>query len=275
MRCRTIFACVRHFYVWQDSCETWLMCDMTYVWHDSCVAWLTYKISAHDAEPHDVCECVVLRMNESCHMYMSHVTYVWHDTIMCDMILHDVVTHLHVTWLIHMWCDSSTCDMTHSMMHCRTTSVNMSCYVWMSHVTCIWVMSHMCDMTQSCVTWLTYESYHACVTWRNHVWHDSLIRCSQLMHCRNMSVNVSCYVWMSPVTRIWAMSRMWDMTHPCVTRLNYKMFAINALLHEIYAFVRHDSVTCVTWIISVCDMTHSYVWYDSCVTWIMCDMAHV
>ena len=155
MRCRTIYACVRHFHVWQDSCETWLMCDMTYVWHDSCVAWLPYKISAYDAEPLDVCGCVVLRMNESCHMYMSHVTYMWHDTITCDMIPHDVVTHLHVTWLIHMWCDSSTCDMTHSMMHCRTTSVNMSCYVWMSHVTCIWVMSHMCDMTQSCVTWLT------------------------------------------------------------------------------------------------------------------------
>ena len=35
---------------------------------------------------------------------------------------------------------------------------------------------------------------------------------------------------------------------------------------------------CVTWLIHMCDMTHSYVWDDSCirVTWLikMCDMAH-
>jgi len=35
---------------------------------------------------------------------------------------------------------------------------------------------------------------------------------------------------------------------------------------------------CVTWLIHMCDMTHSYVWHDSfiCVTWPthMCDMTH-
>ena len=35
---------------------------------------------------------------------------------------------------------------------------------------------------------------------------------------------------------------------------------------------------CVTWLIHMCDMTHSYVWHDSfiCVTWLihMCDMTH-
>jgi len=34
----------------------------------------------------------------------------------------------------------------------------------------------------------------------------------------------------------------------------------------------------VTWLIHMCDMTHSYVWHDSfiCVTWLihMCDMTH-
>jgi len=42
--------------------------------------------------------------------------------------------------------------------------------------------------------------------------------------------------------------------------------------------VWHDSFTCVTWLIHMCDMTHSHVWHDSftCVTWLihMCDMTN-
>jgi len=42
--------------------------------------------------------------------------------------------------------------------------------------------------------------------------------------------------------------------------------------------VWHDSYICVTWLIPMCDMTHTYVWHDSyiCVTWLihMCDMTH-
>jgi len=42
--------------------------------------------------------------------------------------------------------------------------------------------------------------------------------------------------------------------------------------------VWHDSFVCVTWLILMRDMPHSYVWPDSfiCVTWLihMCDMTH-
>jgi len=45
-----------------------------------------------------------------------------------------------------------------------------------------------------------------------------------------------------------------------------------------HSYVWHDSFLCVTWRIHMCGMTHSYVWYDSfiCVIWIMhmCDMMH-
>jgi len=45
-----------------------------------------------------------------------------------------------------------------------------------------------------------------------------------------------------------------------------------------HSYVWHDSFTCVTWLIHVRDMTQSYVRYDSfiCVTWLihMCDMTH-
>jgi len=38
-----------------------------------------------------------------------------------------------------------------------------------------------------------------------------------------------------------------------------------------HSYVWHDSFTCVTSLIHMCDMTHSYVWHDSfiCVTWLI------
>ena len=46
-----------------------------------------------------------------------------------------------------------------------------------------------------------------------------------------------------------------------------------------HSCVRHDSFICVTCLIHMCNMTHSYVWHDSfiCVTWLihMCDMTHL
>jgi len=45
-----------------------------------------------------------------------------------------------------------------------------------------------------------------------------------------------------------------------------------------HAYVWHDSCICVTWLMHTCDMTDLYVWHDSfiCVTWLMhtCDMTH-
>ena len=47
---------------------------------------------------------------------------------------------------------------------------------------------------------------------------------------------------------------------------------------DIRACVWRDSFACVTWLIHVCDVTHSYVWRDSFVrvTWLihMCDVTH-
>jgi len=45
-----------------------------------------------------------------------------------------------------------------------------------------------------------------------------------------------------------------------------------------HSYVWHYSFICVTWLIHMCDMTDSYVWRDSfiCVTWLihMCNMTH-
>jgi len=82
----------------------------------------------------------------------------------------------------------------------------------------------------------------------------------------------------------------------CITNLTQEVWE-GVHLCSLLIYARHDSCTCATWLIYVCDMTHSYVWHDSgelgggpdvlivdpprkgldvslCVTWLthMCDM---
>ena len=86
------------------------------------------------------------------------------------------------------------------------------------------------------------------------------------------------HIWMSHVTHMsescrtyeWVMSHIW-MSH--VTHMNESCHTYEWVMSHIY-----DSFICVTWLIQMCAMTHSYVWHDSfiCVTWLihMCDMTH-
>jgi len=56
---------------------------------------------------------------------------------------------------------------------------------------------------------------------------------------------------------------------------------LRLFLRQLYTWVtlRHDSFTCVTWLVHMCDMTRSHVWHDSCtcMTWLihMCDMTRL
>ena len=64
---------------------------------------------------------------------------------------------------------------------------------------------------------------------------------------------------------------MWHDSFICVTWLIH-------MCDITHSYVWHDSFICVTWLIHMCDITHAYVWHDSfiCVTWLihMCDMTH-
>ena len=93
-----------------------------------------------------------------------------------------------------------------------------------------WVMSHM---WMSHVTHVN-ESCHTCEWVMSHIWMSHVTR-----------MNESCH------TCEWVMSHMW---------MSYNTYtaAQHCTDHRSSA-----SPTCVTWLIHMCDMTHSYVWHDS------------
>ena len=97
-----------------------------------------------------------LRVAESCHTWMSHVTYEWHGIY--------AWFYLYVTRIIHM------CDMTHS---CITSLIHM----------CAMTHSHVCHDSFTCVPWpihayatrLIHNWYNTCIcaTTHSYAFHDS------------------------------------------------------------------------------------------------------
>ena len=101
----------------------------------------------------------MLHMNESCHMWMSHVTYEW---VMSRMNESCQIWMSHVTykWVMsHLW-----------MSH--VTHTNQLFHIRISHVRYDWVMSHFrCKQFEISIWWCS-DSY---LTWLVHMWHDSFV----------------------------------------------------------------------------------------------------
>jgi len=91
------------------------------------------------------------------------------------------------------------------------------------------------------------------------------------------------YIWMSRIARVNSSSRRyeWAVSAPSFL-FSWDSFKSTTWLicmcDMTHSYVWHDSFICVTRLIHMYDMTHSYVWHDSfiCVTWLMhmCDMTH-
>jgi len=257
------------------------------------------------------------------HSHMKRLIHTWHDsftrvTLLIHTCKHDLfkyhITHSQnwrdsftcVTWLIHMWHDSSIWDMTHlhmvRLIHmCKHDS--FTCDMTHSQTTClihIWKDSFTYDVTHPHTTWLIHvweDSFTRDMT-HVHVWHDSFIGACMacLIHVVrkwDMSfVNETCHSWKNDMSHLRTIRER--MTCLIYARLIYARHEMRHVIRErmtclIYA--RHDSLTCVsmtysdiTWLIHMCDVTHSHVWRDSftCVTWLihichdlfMWDMTH-
>jgi len=102
-------------------------------------------------------------------------------------------------------------------------------------------------------------------------WHD-LYDCNTLQHCNTLQLcntlqhcNTHCNAHCNTLQKIRWHVPPW-LLHTAT--LQHAATLQHTLQHT--SFVWHDLFICVTWLIHMCDMTHSYVWHDL----FTCDMTH-
>jgi len=130
-------------------------------WHDSFICHMPHKVCRIQSVPHIMYATyngVVSILNESCHIWMSHVAYEWvmslqhlkprdlgqsHAKYASSVLC---VLCVVMTWLFHVWHDTFKCSIINWCAICGSTRLGSRqckvCHVWMSHVACKWVMSH-------------------------------------------------------------------------------------------------------------------------------------
>jgi len=171
----------------QVTCVT-LRCTYEWVIYVTCLCCTRVICMSHMNESchiwmsHVTYEWVMSHMNESCHIWMSHVTYEWvmsHMNAACHIWMSQ--QHLKVIYVTCVCC-------TRVMMHVTYEWVmNASCHTWMRHVTYEkviwkshehlrvtyrvtyeWVMSHM---NASRHTWMRHVTHRKVMsTWESHIW---------------------------------------------------------------------------------------------------------
>jgi len=111
---------------------------------------------------------IMSHMNESCHIWMSHVTsnesrykrvyprslkescHIWRSQWVIWM------RHVTYEWVMSHMTGSCHICMSHVTYEWVMSPVNESCHIWMSHVTYEWVTSHM---NESChLKWVTLHT---------------------------------------------------------------------------------------------------------------------
>lgn len=129
-------------------------------------------------------------MNESYHVWKSHVAYEWD------------VSHFSAS--CHIW-------MSHGK--CECVIAYNSCHVWKRHVTCEWVTS---QMKQPCRIWMSHVTMLH--TWMSHITYERHVTYKWVVS----PMNFSCHIWMSSVLCSRVMSHMHKLFQECP----YYWFAI-------------------------------------------------
>ena len=140
--------------VWMSNCiQEWVI--WSYGWDWFCFGWLPPPV------------------NESWHIWMSHVTYVWHMNESWNIcVTYDchhlsmshgtrMVSHVTYGWVMLLMNESSDIWMSHVTHEWVMLHINGSCYIRMSHVTYGWVVLLMNESSDIWMSHLTYEY----VTW--------------------------------------------------------------------------------------------------------------
>jgi len=240
------------------------------VWHDSFIRMSATCVMSHIWMSHVSWHDSFIRISATCvmsHIWMSHVS--WHDSFIrisatcvmsatCRYVWHD--SFICVTWLIHM------CDMTHS-------------YVWDDEHDSEWVPHVECN-ENACQ--MHSDSCHTDERVMSHGWTSYVTL-----------MNESCHTDERVVSHRWTSQNKCQMDSewvPCHTDeyTHSKHTLQHTLQHTLHHTLQHmtqnkchteclwyDSSTNVTWLIYLCDLTHSPVWYDSerippvmCVIWL-------
>jgi len=154
-------------------------------------------------------------MSESCHIWMSHVTYG------------RVMSHIH--------------ESCHACMHMNLS--DESCHIWMSHDTCKF---HNHSNSERLVTRMS-ASCHTYEWAMSHIWMSHVKNMNWSCHVYEwvMShMNELFDTWTSPVTYMWFMSHMHESCHIYMSHVTYKW--VMSRIHESFhiythSYVWHDS----------------------------------
>ena len=286
-----------HSYVWHDSfiCVTWLIhiWDMTYsyVWHDSFirVTWLIHMCDmTHWNMWHDsfICATWLIYMCDMTHLCVRYDSFIYESWMsrICDIYVAYIWDMIHICVTTH----THICikrDMIHicikrDMIHIYVTTG--SCLFW-----CIYMRhdTYMCDDSYTYMYQKRHDPYMYQKRYDPYICDDCII--SLLMHIYETWYIYGTYVcddsfmvrydsfiyepWMSRIGDIYV-AYIWDMTYICDDSfmVRYDSFIyVSCLFCVSNSYVWHDSfkcatfLKCATWLIDMCDMTHSNVRHDS------------
>jgi len=173
------------------------------------------------------CHWVMSQIIESCHIWMSHVTWrslriaqifgdwvMWHVYATVRASLHFWTMSCH--WVMSRLSESSckwmshvTCGWRYSRVVASFKVSRESCHILIRHVTYEWVMSYM---TESCYKWLSHVTYEWVVSHMNESRHICMSSDTYEWSC---VYSTSCHSWMSLVTHEWVMSHTTGAPHCC------------------------------------------------------------